>query len=80
MAPQSSNECHFFNWSIHSDRMLTLWPGEVINMGVVADEELTDDFATEAEADTDALAVEADLKNRLSGGWVMESCFPSSII
>ena len=58
MAPQSSKECHFFNWSIHSDRMLTQRPGEVINVGVVVeDKELTDDV-TEAEADTDVLAVE----------------------
>ena len=46
--------------------MLTLQPGEVINVGVVADEELMDDFVTEAQADdTDIPAVEKDLKNRL---------------
>ena len=47
--------------------MLTLRPGEVINMGVVVDEELMDDFVTVAQGD-DTLVVEEDLKNCLSGG------------
>ena len=29
IAPQSSKACHFWSWSIHSDLMLTLRPGDV---------------------------------------------------
>ena len=28
IAPHSSKECHFCNWSIHSDLMLSLHPGD----------------------------------------------------
>ena len=55
IAPQSSRECHFCNWSIHSDRMLTLRPGDATNMleVVVEDDGGHNDESDDASGDLD---------------------------
>lgn len=53
MAPQSSKECHFINWSVCSERILTLWPGDMTNVGMTAEEVLVDELVEEHVDDAD---------------------------
>ena len=79
IAPQSNKECHFCNWSIHSERMLTLRPGDATNMlevviavlSVAADWVLVhvDDEGCDGESDdADKISVVKRWKKRFLGG------------
>ena len=76
IAPQSSNECHFCSWSIHSDRMLTLRPGDetnVVELVALCIGEVVGDLLVEGcdgePCNAEMLSVVGgDWKNRFLGG------------
>ena len=84
IAPESNKECHFCNWSIHSEQMLTLRPGDATNLlkvvvGVLSvpadwvlvhtDDLLVDNGGYDGESDgADELSAVEGLKKRFLGG------------
>ena len=84
IAPESNKECNFCNWSIHSEQMLTLRPGDATNLlkvvvGVLSvpadwvlvhtDDLLVDDGGYNGESDgADKMSAVEGLKKRFLGG------------